>query len=161
MRKLLPIACLSLVTLLAACETHNGYYDANGNYVPQANTTTVAQRTHAPYPGGERNSQYYYAPAPVADAGTTTTYVDTTPERDGMRRTTTTVYSYDRPGYYEYNGYYVTPPTALAPSAAFPGHGLCRVWFPGRAVEAQPPIESCSNINARVPAGAYVIYGGQ
>ncbi len=161
MRKLhlIPLACLSVATLLSACESHNGYYDANGNYIPQANTTTEAQRTHAPYPGGERNSSYYYAPV-AAPAASTTTYVDTTPERDGVRRTTTTVYSYDRAGYYDYNGYYVTPPAALAPAAAFPGHGLCRVWFPGRAVEAQPPIESCGNINARVPAGAYVIYGG-
>jgi hypothetical protein len=45
-------------------------------------------------------------------------------------------------------------------SCMFPPRGMCRVWFTKRAPANQPAIESCNGIKSRVPAGAYVIYGG-
>ena len=70
-------------------------------------------------------------------------------------------YRYTRRGYYDYNGYYIPTDSGLSvPANMFPPRGMCRVWFTDRAAVDQPPIESCVGIRARVPAGAYVIYGG-
>jgi hypothetical protein len=150
MRALLSMTCLSLVTLLTACDGNNGYYDKNGNYIPPANTTHDAQRNRPPAPGGVTNNDHHARPAPA--------YVAENPR---VTRTTTTTYTYDRAGYYDYNGYYIAEGSGLTvPKEMFPPNGMCRVWFTDRLPENQPNIESCNGINYRVPAGAYVIYGG-
>lgn len=71
------------------------------------------------------------------------------------------VYTFERRGYYDYNGYYLPMDSGLSvPRSMFPPRGMCRVWFTDRTASEQPAPESCSGINYRVPAGAYVIYGG-
>jgi hypothetical protein len=68
---------------------------------------------------------------------------------------------YERAGYYDYNGYYVTvDQDVFAPRNMLPPRGMCRVWLLNRAPEYQPRVESCEGIQDRVPVGAYVIYGG-
>ena len=142
MRSLSTIACLSLVALLAGCATpSDGYYDANGNWVPY-NRYNEEAHEHSPLPGGT------YEPS----AGTPPPVAYTT---------TTTTYTYSRPGYYDYNGAYVTASDAPSvPQDMFPPRGMCRVWLPNRAPDDEPAIEPCDGINHRVPVGAYVIYGG-
>ncbi len=151
MRTITTLATLSLVALLSACGMPNdGYYDANGNYVPPPNATTDAQRFRAPDPGRsyrhdhDRDRAGYYEERPV---------VVVPPGAPA--------YIYDRAGYYDYNGYYVTFDDRMeVPQGMFPPRGMCRIWLPGRVPSKQPAIETCNNIQARVPAGAYVIYGG-
>ncbi len=143
MRTLTSLACVSLVSLLSACATpDNGYYDANGNWIPY-NRYNRQAHDHSPLPGGTYSDyyddDYRYDDRPVA--------------------TTVTTYRYDRAGYYDYNGYYVNDGPAL-PDGMFPRRGMCRVWLPNRSPANQPPVESCNGIRGRVPAGAYVIYGG-
>lgn len=67
---------------------------------------------------------------------------------------------YSRAGYYDANGYYLARDAFYVEPAMYPPRGMCRVWFADRPVHAQPPIESCEDIQYRVPAGAYVVYGG-
>jgi hypothetical protein len=129
------IPCVAMGALLAAC-TPSEYYDANGNYIPRQNANLESDIKHAPDPG-----------AIHAD------YNDPRVTR------TVTTYNYDRPGYYDYNGYYIAQGPAV-PQDMFPPRGLCRVWFSDRNAQTQPGIESCDGIRQRVPAGAYVIYGG-
>jgi len=139
MRSFTYLACVSLVSLLSACGTpDSGYYDANGNWIPY-NRYNREAHDHSPLPGG------------------------THPPYDDHHQVTTTVttYTYDRPGYYDYNGYYMAMDSGLnVPQDMFPPRGMCRVWFPDRVALHQPGIESCDGIRSRVPAGAYVIYGG-
>jgi len=143
MRTFSLIAGLSLVTLLSACGTpSDGYYDANGNYIPY-NRYNQQNHDHAPIPGGTHDPYASDDAHPVAYT------------------TTTTTYSYDRPGYYDSNGYYRTMSGGVtAPDDMLPPRGMCRVWFPDRALDDEPAIESCSGIHSRAPAGAYIIYGG-
>src|SRR4051812_47122832 len=90
MRKLPLLASLTFVTLLSACGTpSDGYYDANGNYIPY-NRYHQENHDHAPLPGGTHDPYARDDNHPVAY---------TTPS---------TTYSYDRPGYYDRNGYYQT-----------------------------------------------------
>lgn len=140
MRTLTSLACVSLISLLAACGD-NQRYDANGNYMAPPNATTEAQRTHSPSPG--HSSDDYYG------------------DRNHGRYADGAPYTYDRRGYYDNNGYYVTNDSGLnVPQDMFPPRGMCRVWFTDRSPANQPAVESCNNIKSRVPAGAYVIYGG-
>ncbi len=136
MRNTKILACLSLMTMLSACGTPDqGYYDRNGNYVPN-NPYNRNAHDHAPLPGG------------------------THPEYDDTHYASThATWHYDRAGYYDQNGYYIEHGPSVS-SDMLPPHGMCRVWFPERAVMDQPPIEDCDGIRGRVPAGAYVIYGG-
>jgi len=144
MRTIPSLVCLSLVSLLAACGTPDaGYYDAAGNWI--ANNPNNANRSHAPLPGGTRNSQNsdYDSDRPVSTT------------------TTVTTYNYDHRGYYDDNGYYLANDDGPnVPQDMFPPHGMCRVWFTDREADNQPAIESCKGIKYHVPAGAYVIYGG-
>ncbi len=135
-RCLALLACVSMASLLAACDTPNGgYYDANGNYVA-TDTPYNAKRAHAPMPGGN----------PDYRADRAAAYNDN---------------HYNRRGYYDYNGYYMAKDSGLnVPADMFPPRGMCRVWFTDRALSDQPGIESCDDIRSRVPSGAYVIYGG-
>jgi len=133
-------ACICLVSLLSACGTpSDGYYDANGNYIPY-NRYNQEAHPHGPLPGGTHDS------------------------RDNDRQsytTVTTTTTYDRAGYYDHNGNYTAMDRDLRVSDnMFPSHGMCRVWFPDRSDSNQPRIESCDGIQSRVPTGAYVIYGG-
>lgn len=132
MRILPMITCFSALTLLAACGEQEGYYDSNGNYVAPSNVTTQAQRNHAPSPGHSGDG-----------------YGHEHHDR------------YDRAGYYDYNGYYIAKDGGLnVPEDMSPPRGMCRVWFVDRVPANQPAVESCDSIKSRVPAGAYVIYGG-
>jgi len=134
MRTLTSLACVSLISLLSACASPDaGYYDANGNWI--AKNPNNANHSHSPLPGGTYNQDRadYDAPA----------------------------YTYTRRGYYDYNGYYIAKDGGLnVPTDMFPPRGMCRVWFAERSPDSQPAVESCSDIKSRVPAGAYVIYGG-
>lgn len=138
MRTFATVACLSTVLLTACGMPEQGYYDANGNYIPQTNITHDAQRNMAPNPSA--NTGDYYAD-----------------RRNGRYDEPA---NYKRRGYYDYNGYYVTVDNSAVPVDMFPPRGMCRVWFVERSVENQPAIESCNGIRSRVPVGAYVIYGG-
>lgn len=125
------LACVSAASLLAACGTPNGgYYDQYGNYNPTGSPYKVKEDKHSPLPGG------------------------TTRPYDEIR--------YSRAGYYDYNGYYLDRryDNLRVPDDMLPPRGMCRVWFVERSLEDQPSIESCDMIKARVPAGAYVIFGG-
>jgi len=132
MRTVISLACISLLSLLSACATPDaGYYDANGNWI--ANNPNNANHSHAPLPGGTHD----------------------------YRDDNSSAYTYDRRGYYDYNGYYIDQNGGLSvPQDMFPPRGMCRVWFTQRDLVNQPPVESCNDIRSRVPAGAYVIYGG-
>ncbi len=147
MRLITTLASISLISLLAACGTpDDGYYDHNGNWIPN-NPYHANNHARAPLPGG------------TADRDDDT-YVSTYPG-SSRRVVTTTTYSYDRPGYYNANGYYDTMEGgATVPRDMFPARGMCRVWFPSHVLADQPPVESCTGIENRVPSDAYVIYGG-
>lgn len=139
------IACLSLVSVLAACEPA-GRYDANGNY--HAYNSNDAQSYN----------DAYATTRPVGGVPTTGHYPD---ESSPVAYGAPVYVTYTRPGYYDYNGYYIA--TNNGPRVAkqfFPPRGMCRVWFTDRPATEQPGIESCDGIQRRVPAGAYVIYGG-
>ncbi len=133
--------CILTLSLLAACASNptGGYYDANGKFIsnnPQNRNAAI----HAPNSGAMTGAapDYY---------GSGTTRV---------------IIAYDRPGYYDYNGYYIPPDGGLnVPESMLPPRGMCRIWLPGRADSAQPPVESCDHIQMRVPMGAYVVYGGK
>ena len=130
-------ACVSLASLLTACDAPSGgYYDANGNFVDTNTPYGISKSNHAPLPGGPRDGYY-------------------------SERTDHRTYQYDRAGYYDSHGNYRPTYSELnVPEDMFPPRGLCRVWFAGRAIVDQPSVESCDGIRQRVPAGAYVIYGG-
>lgn len=130
------LACASLLPLLAACGTPDGgYYDANGNYNPTDTPHNTQQDAHSPLPGGTRDYR--------ADRG----YYENN--------------NYNRRGYYDGNGYYIARNNGFTvPDDMFPPRGMCRVWFTERDPSQQPAVESCNGIKARVPAGAYVIFGG-
>lgn len=138
------VVCASFALLLTACGgTDGGYYDANGTFIPTDTPYNMQKRGHAPLPGGNPNYRedpdYRYH---AADN-----------DYDAPR--------YTRRGYYDYNGYYIPKESGLnAPASMFPPRGMCRVWFVDRPVSDQPPTEPCAGIRSRVPAGAYVIYGG-
>ncbi len=134
-RALSLVTCVSVVSLLAACgPTSDGYYDTNGNWI----ATNTTHKPHAPLPGGTNND---FA------------------ERDNFGHTNNVNYS--RRGYYDYNGYYIPNDSGLTvPQSMFPPRGMCRVWMMDRKASDQPAVESCDGIKSRVPAGAYVIYGG-
>lgn len=133
------VACASLASLLAACGgTMGGYYDEAGNYVPTDTPYNMEKKSRSPMPGG--NPDYR------ADR-----------EDDAIEHG----YHFNQAGYYDYNGYYIARNSGLTvPRHMFPGRGLCRVWFPDRAINAQPPIETCNGLRTRIPVGAYIIYGG-
>jgi hypothetical protein len=137
-RTLTAIACLSLVSMLAACGNPNeGYYNSSGKFIDTSHNGTLQPRPPVMgiAPQNARNESY--------------------PERysDDVR--------YTRRGYYDYNGYYMAKDSGLnVPVDMFPRRGMCRVWFTDRDMLEQPSVESCEGIKSRVPAGAYVIYGG-
>ena len=133
MRPLPTLACVSMIALLAACaQTSDGYYDANGDY------------------------QYYNANTPAPFAHNVTM-------RDRAKNASPkNAYTYDRRGYYDNYGNYVADNEEgmSVPNNMFPPRGMCRIWFTNRNNVDQPPVESCNRIRTRLPAGAYVIYGG-
>jgi hypothetical protein len=141
---------LSLLCSLAACgPSPDGYYDEAGNF----HSYTTNHSPRAPLPAGHDivtgsngdNYHYYdHDPYPVGNRSSTTV---------------TRTYVYERPGYYDYNGYYVGR-WAGVPRSYMPPRGMCRVWFTDRDYADEPAVESCDGIQYRVPAGAYVVYGG-
>lgn len=145
MRTVVSIACVSVLALLAACSPPaDGYYDAQGNYISYDRNKSRTAYHPPEYPDETRTSGI------PADRQVIVPVVGTTP-----------TYVYTQRGYYDYSGNYITGASGLAvPQSMFPPAGLCRIWLIDRALAAQPPIESCVGIQTRVPAGAYVIYGG-
>jgi len=139
MNTLTKIGCLSLAALMAGC-VPAGYYDSNGVYRSYGKSDSF------------RNEH--------AMAGTPETSTTTYSDEYAVAPSTTTII-YTKPGYYDRNGYYIAADSGPhVPEDLFPPRGMCRVWFTDRAVSYQPPVESCNGIQSRVPAGAYVIYGG-
>lgn len=138
MRSIALLGCASVAVLLSACGGPTpGYYDSSGNYVQNS---SYNKETH----------EY----EPVRSTDSNNPRID---DSSPIHSTTT----YDRRGYYDYNGYYVERDEDLnVPQDMFPPRGMCRVWFTDRASANQPRVESCNDIKSRVPAGAYVIYGG-
>jgi len=45
------------------------------------------------------------------------------------------------------------------PPGHFPRAGKCRIWYPDRPPGRQPPPGACRDLERRVPAGAYLVYG--
>lgn len=140
------MCCMATAALLAACSSNptNGYYDSNGQFVPY-NPANRSAAIHSPNSG-------------AAVTTVTTSGYDNGYENETVRVVT----SYDRAGYYDYNGYYLGLDSGLnVPEDMFPQRGMCRIWFPHRSLTEQPAIESCHHIQQRVPAGAYVVFGGR
>ena len=141
MRKLVvSLASLSSLALLAACNppSLDGQCDRYGNWVSPRNPTTESQRVKPPLPGHTYDKRHHNR---------------CSGEIRNVR--------YDRPGYYDENGYYIPAANAPAiPSHMVPPRGMCRVWVPGVANSRQSPVEVCDGISSRVPAGAYVLFGG-
>lgn len=136
MRIMKPLAVLSLLTLLAACGSHNnGYYAADGTYVK-------------PHEGAFSND--------INERRSNYDQTVTAAQQNAAAR-----YAFERRGYYDYYGNYIVLDSSLGvPPAMFPPAGMCRVWFPDRPLTTQPRVEACTNIQDRAPAGTYVIYGG-
>lgn len=134
-RMMTAFACVSLVSLMAACGPDNGYYDSDGRYVQST-------ASHGDYPNlGGRNPDYdYYARGDKDDR-----YAE---------------YPYERRGYYDRSDRYITLDNGLRiPEQMFPSRGMCRVWFADRSLADQPDIQECRRIKKRVPRGGYLIYG--
>lgn len=49
--------------------------------------------------------------------------------------------------------------TFKIPPGHFPPRGSCRIWYPNTPPGHQPPPGGCSELERRVPAGAYLVYG--
>jgi len=131
-RALASLACVSLVSLLAACAPAGGHYDADGKYVSDYNNGS--------YPNTAVTHDRHYNRTARVDYDN---------------------YQYIRRGYYDYNGYYAAADAGPdMPQGMFPPRGMCRVWFTERAPSQQPPVESCNGIRSRAPNGSYVVYGG-
>ncbi len=155
------LACLSLVAGLAACGPSDGYYDSMGNYHHGSDGhrhNTRYERDASVEPGfsgdSYRSNNFYTDNA--ARRGDSKRVVDYDSRRDLERVV------YKRAGYYDYDGRYI--PAERAPvieTSYFPARGKCRIWYPDRAAEDQPAVESCTRIQYRVPYGAYVVYGGR
>lgn len=45
------------------------------------------------------------------------------------------------------------------PPGHYPPPGSCRIWFPNRPPGQQPPPGDCDQLDRRVPAEAYLVYG--
>lgn len=45
------------------------------------------------------------------------------------------------------------------PPGHYPPRGQCRIWVPNRPPGQQSPPGSCSDLERRVPSGAYLVYG--
>lgn len=130
------IGCLSLISIMAACQP-SGYYDSNGEY-----------RSYG------KSDSFNHNNAMAGTAAHDTYHSDT----DNQTITTVT---YSRPGYYDRNGYYIAEDSGPHVSPELlPPRGMCRVWFTDRPVSEEPAVESCQGIQSRIPAGAYAIYGG-
>lgn len=146
MRTTTSLICLSTLSLLTACGMgmpDDGSYDTNGNYLPPRNATTDAQRNGAPNPSANTGSSYSDYHSGAQDK-----------KHNGHN------YNYDRRGYYDADGHYYKMLDLEAPDGMMPPRGMCRVWFPDRVPSQQPDMESCGKMRTRVPAGAYMIYGG-
>ena len=159
MEKTARYTALGLMSvMLAACGDH---YDKDGNYVSyDTNGRTIVDtdgnRTYFPAspPGTVQDD------APQVHETVTETY-NPGPGDNITHTTTVTTYGYVKAGYYDANGFYIAPGFGPSvPQAMLPPSGLCRIWYPQRAPQDEPGIQSCDGIRSRVPMGAYVIYGG-
>jgi hypothetical protein len=50
-------------------------------------------------------------------------------------------------------------PSFRIPPGHYPPRGQCRIWVPNRPPGLQSPPGACSDLERRVPAGAYLVYG--
>lgn len=137
------LATLAATTLMSACAP-SGSYDSNGEYHAYGKDDSYRQQ-HA-MSDTPRDTMHY-------DASRDIHYYDE------PVRTTTIIY--DRPGYYDANGYYITwDDGPHVPDEFFPPAGKCRIWIEGRPISEQPPVQSCHSVRHNVPGGGYVMYGG-
>jgi hypothetical protein len=145
MRITTTVSLFALLGCVAACAPA-GYYDSTGayhSYGASDSYRTNTPRDNNPPPGGDR------------------TYYDNNNGAYAAHPDSTTTVIYERPGYYDSNGYYISPSDGPGvPKRYLPPAGMCRVWFTDRPVSEEPPVESCDGIRSRVPQGAYVVYGG-
>ncbi len=140
-RTLTLLACASLLT---ACGAGKGYYDNKGNFIAGETPYGTTQARHEPGRKVNDNSDQIRE------------YDSSAHGNYAPYRTT-----YERSGFYDHNGdYSISDNPINVPQNMFPQRGMCRVWFTNRVPANQPAIESCDAIKSRVPAGAYVIYGG-
>lgn len=49
--------------------------------------------------------------------------------------------------------------TFRIPPGHYPPRGQCRIWVPNRPPGLQSPPGNCSDLERRVPPGAYLVYG--
>ena len=148
-------ACASVLIGAAACAP-DGYYDSRGNYHWAGAADDYSNSAY--YGHGMSGSTYhgnnYYVDNSAA-RGDSSKVVGYDRARDPEVR------PYRRAGYYDYHGEYVAYADGPVVARAYmPPRGKCRVWYPDLPAVEQPPIESCVGIQYRVPAGAYVIFGG-
>jgi hypothetical protein len=47
------------------------------------------------------------------------------------------------------------------PPGHYPKPGECRLWVPGKPPGQQARATACANLRGKVPAGAFVLYGGR
>jgi hypothetical protein len=47
------------------------------------------------------------------------------------------------------------------PPGHYPKPGECRLWYSGKPPGQQPKAQSCGSLQGKVPAGAFVLYGGK
>jgi hypothetical protein len=47
------------------------------------------------------------------------------------------------------------------PPGPYPKAGECRLWYSGKPPGQQPKPQSCSSLRGKVPAGAFILYGGK
>lgn len=154
MRTLTGLACVSLVAL-AACGAPTGYYDAQGNYVSYVREGSAFDKKPE-YPNQTRYKPGYKHPNDVVYRPVTDPYAG-----NASMHTSEATFPYTQRGYYDSNSYFITNTNNLnVPAEMWPPAGMCRVWFGGRAYIDQPPVETCNGIQSRVPAGAYIIFGG-
>ncbi len=146
----------ALCGLLASCAP-SGYYDSNGQYrvygaSDSANHNTPQTATPA---AAASSTTYVDVPSGAATTVVTGSNGSTTSLVNMPARTTTTTYTRD-----DESGDDISQESGPhVPPSMLPPQGMCRVWFPERMMQYQPPVESCSGIRERVPSGAFVVYG--
>lgn len=141
------LACLFVAAVLSACGP-TGYYDSRGNFHPDY--VADYERPYGYYDGDEN---YVIDHSAVRGDSVKVAGYDRRMDPDRA--------PYRRVGFYDRNGYFITPESGpRIPRSYMPPRGMCRVWFIDRPAPEQPPVESCIGIHHRVPDGAYVVYGG-
>ena len=147
MRLFPTLASVSMLAMLAACgHSADGYYDANGRYQYYNSSADSSYIPDTMPRDRARNDGRRY--------GNDITQHDRDSAAYHHANRHEGTYSYDRRGYYDFNGNYMdeNQDSLSVPAKMFPPRGMCRVWFTDRMNNEQPRAESCNRINERVPA---------